>query len=95
MILSLAPDAQRLLAAPEHEPVLALLRQLVEASYEDTLAQLLFPAQPLDAGTKAVLEAEARVLMGLRKDLADASRAAPPKATGGGGANGNSPGGFV
>ncbi len=95
MVLSFAPDAKRLLGSPAHAPVLSLLRQLVEASFDDTMANLLYPAHPLGDHEKAVLEAEARVLMGLRKDFADASRAAPAKATPDGGAGGNSPAGFV
>ena len=95
MVLSFAPDALRLLGSREHAPVLTLLRQLVEASFDDTMANLLYPAHPLADHEKAVLEAEARVLMGLRKDLADASRAVPAKAKQDDGASGNSPAGFV
>lgn len=84
-----------MLGSPDHAQVLALLRQLVEASLDDTMASLLFPAQPLADHEKAVLEAEARVLMGLRKDFADAFRAGQGAATPGPDARETSPAGFV
>ncbi len=95
MILQPPPEAIRLLADPDHKPVRELLVQWIGSSLDDTLSQMLFPGEELSAGQRAVLDAEARILMGLRKVFAGASRAAAAKATPPSGTQGNSPGGFV
>jgi len=95
MILTFTPEATRLLASPDHKPVRDLLTQLIGASLDDTLTHLLFSSPPPTDQEQAVLKAEARILLGLRKIFADASLAAAAKATPPAGASGNSPGGFV
>lgn len=67
MILTLNPNGLALLRSPAHAPLVEMLRQLVEKSYEDTMANLLFPDERECATPEAVLRAEGRVLMGLRK----------------------------
>ena len=95
MILKMPPDAIRLLASPDHGPVRELLSQWIGASLQDSLNQLLFPDGDLPDGRRAVLEAEARILMGMQDAFAGASRVAGAKATPPADAGGNSPGGFV
>ena len=95
MVLELPHDAKRLLAEPVHRNVTEMLLQFVNVSFDDTVSRLLFPTVPLTDGEKAVLEAEARVLMGLRKNLADAFRLARESAAPGAKAGENSPAGFV
>ena len=80
MILELPPDAKKLLAKPEHGLVTEMLLQFFNVSFEDTLGRLYFSDPPPQDHQKAVLEAEARILMGLRKNLADALRLARDEA---------------
>lgn len=94
MILSLNPADLRLLASPDHAPVREMLAALVEASLEDTMSHTYFPERPLTDGERAVLDAEARVLMGLRSLFRDASIVATRQAIAKAGA-GNSPSGVV
>lgn len=95
MILQLPPDAVRMLANPDHKPVRDLLGQWIGASLQDTLTHLLFPDGDLPPGQRAVLEAEARILMGFQDAFAGASRVAAVQARPPADAKGNSPGGFV
>lgn len=95
MILQIPPDAVRLLANPDHKPVREMFIQWVGTSLRDTLTHLLFPVDDLPPGQRAVLEAEARILMGFQDALAGASRVAAVQARPPADAKGNSPGGFV
>lgn len=95
MILQIPPDAVRLLASPDHKPVRDLFVQWIGTSLRDTLGHLLFPDGDLPPGQRAVLEAEARILMGFQDAFAGASRVAAVQARPPADARGNSPGGFV
>lgn len=95
MIQELPIEAKRLLADPAHVAVTDMLLQLVSVSYEDAMTRLLFSSPPPSAAEEAVLKAEGRILMGLRKNLADAFRLSRGQANPDAKARENSPGGFV
>lgn len=95
MIQELPSEAKKLLADPDHAVVTDLLLQLVNVSYDDTMTRLLFSSPPPTAAEEAVLKAEGRILMGLRKNLADAFRLSRGQANPDAKARENSPAGFV